>query len=146
QHRIDAVVREMPIDYLARSEQYEIHKALGQDAKAKALWAELLRLLSREPDSVLELTFDYAGAGRRVEAKHILEEAIRQMTAGQAKSVNPLLHYTLGYFYEIDGDRTRARAEYQLGSKGNTAFVFPHRVEEIAVLRTALAASPSDGP
>ena len=35
QQRIDAVVREMPIDYLARSEQYEIHKALGQDAKAK---------------------------------------------------------------------------------------------------------------
>jgi predicted Zn-dependent protease len=97
QHRIDAVVREMPIDYLARSEQYEIQKALGQDAKAKASWAELWRLLSREPDSVLELTFDYAGAGRRVEAKHILEEAIRQIVADQTKRESPMLHYTLGY-------------------------------------------------
>jgi len=145
QQRIDAVVREMPIDYLARSEQYEIYKALGQDAKAKASWAELWRLLSREPDSVLELTFDYAGAGRRVEAKHILEEAIRQIVAGQTKRESPMLHYTLGYFYEMDGDRTRARVEYQLGSKGDTAFVFPHRVEEIAVLRAALAANPADG-
>jgi len=141
--RIDAVVREMPIDYLARSEQYEINKAGHHDDQAKEAGAELWRLLSREPDSVLELTFDYLRAGRVVEARHILEEATTSLPP--VKRANPMLHYTLGYVYELDGDRTRALAEYREGSKGDSSFVFPHRVEEIAVLRKAFAASPSDG-
>jgi tetratricopeptide (TPR) repeat protein len=56
-----------------------------------------------------------------------------------------MLHYTLGYLYEQDGDRVRSHSEYLLGAKGDSAFVFPHRVEEIAVLRTALVANPNDG-
>ena len=149
QQRIDAVVNEMPIDYLARHEQYEINKALGRDRQTKASWTELWRLLSREPDSVLEVAFDYAAAGRRGESRQILEEAIRRVhdstTAAEARRDNPMLHYTLGYFYEMDGERSRAITEYQLGAKGDPAFVFPHRVEEIAVLRKGLAANPSDG-
>ena len=149
QERIDAVVREMPIDYLARHEQYEINKALGHEGQAKASWAELWRLLTREPDSVLEVAFDYATVGRHGEARRILEEAIRRApeptTAGEVKRDNPMLHYTLGYLYEQDGDRARSRSEYLVGAKGDPAFVFPHRVEEIAVLRKALAANPNDG-
>src|SRR4029453_5851576 len=146
---IDAVVREVPIDYLARSEQYEIYKALGREVDANAAQSELWRLLSREPDSVLELALDYAAAGRRSESRTVLEQAIRRSesaAAPNAKNSNPMLHYTLGYFYELDGDRSRAISEYQLGAKGDTAFVFPHRVEEIAVLRKALTAKPNDGP
>ena len=149
QERIDAVVREMPIDYLARHEQYEINKALGHEGQAKASWAELWRLLTREPDSVLEVAFDYAAVGRHGEARRILEEAIRRApeptTAGEVKRDNPMLHYTLGYLYEQDGDRARSRSEYLVGAKGDPAFVFPHRVEEIAVLRKALAANSNDG-
>jgi len=149
QQRIDAVVRDMPIDYLALSEQYEINKALGHDVQAKASWIELWRLLTREPDSVLEVAFDYTAAGRRGESRRILEEAIRRAqedtTASEMKRVNPMLHYTLGYLYDQDGDRARANAEYLRGAKGDPAFVFPHRVEEIAVLRKALTANPNDG-
>ena len=149
QQRIDAVVREMPIDYLARHEQYEIYKALGQEDKANNAWAELWRLLSREPDSVLEVAFDYAAVGRRGEARRILEGAIRHeqdptRTADPTRDY-PMLHYTLGYLYELDGDRARANSEYMKGAKGDPAFVFPHRVEEIVVLRRALAANPNDG-
>jgi tetratricopeptide (TPR) repeat protein len=148
-HRIDAVVEEMPIDYFARHEQYEIHRALGHEGQAKASWAELWRLLTREPDSVLEVAFDYAAVGRRGEARRILEEAIHQAqeptTGGKAKRDNPMLHYTLGYLYEQDGDRARGRSEYLIGAKGDPAFVFPHRLEEISVLRKALAANPNDG-
>src|SRR5256885_11390833 len=115
QQRIDAVVREMPIDYLARHEQYAINKALGHEGQAKASWNELWRLLTREPDSVLEVAFDYTAVGRRGEARRILEEAIRraheQTTAGEIKRDNPMLHYTLGYLFEQDGDRARSRSE-----------------------------------
>src|SRR6185503_4624263 len=120
QQRIDAVVREMPIDYLARHEQYEIYKALGQDTKANNAWGELWRLLRREPDSVLEVTFDYAAVGRRGEARRILEAAIRHeqeptRTADTTRDY-PMLHYTLGYLLELDGDRTLATAEYMKGA------------------------------
>lgn len=146
QQRIDAVVRKMPIDYLALNERYEINKALGHEAQAKASWTELWRLLSREPDSVLEVAFDYAAVGRRGESRRILEEALRRsQEAGEAKRVNPMFHYTLGYFYEQDGDRARSGSAYLMGAKGDPAFVFPHRVEEITVLRRALAANANDG-
>jgi tetratricopeptide (TPR) repeat protein len=148
--RINAVVQELPIDYLALHEQYEIDKALNHDAKAKGAWGELWRLLSREPDSVLEVAFDYTSAGRCTEAREILEEAVRRATderATQAEAgrVHPMLHYTLGYLYERDGDAARAREQYALGAKNDPAYVFPHRVEEIEVLRAARAANPDDG-
>jgi tetratricopeptide (TPR) repeat protein len=144
QQRIDAAAYEAPLDYFALSEQYEIQRARGNDAKAKGAQGELWRLLSREPDSVLELAFDYLAAGRLGEGRAVLEEGIRRAST-QGKQPYAMLHYALGYFYEKDGDTARARELYALGAKGETAFVFPHRVEEIAVLRAASAANPSDG-
>jgi tetratricopeptide (TPR) repeat protein len=105
--------------------------------------------LTREPDSILEVAFDYAAAGRRGESRRILEEAIRRAqtlpATGATKRDFAMLHYTLGFLYDQDGDRERARSQYSMGAKGDPAFVFPHRVEEIAVLRSALAANPKDG-
>ncbi|HEX6626198.1 MAG TPA: tetratricopeptide repeat protein [Pyrinomonadaceae bacterium] len=144
QQRIDAVVWEAPLDYLALAEQSEIHRARGNDAKADGARGQLWRLLSREPDSVLELAFDYLAAGRLGEGRGVLEEGIRRAGAQGARAF-PMLHYALGYFHEKAGDTARAREQYALGSQGDTAFVFPHRVEELAVLRAAAAANPSDG-
>jgi tetratricopeptide (TPR) repeat protein len=144
QARIDAVVWEAPLDYFALSEQHEIHRARGNDAKARGAQGELWRLLAREPDSVLELAFDYLAAGRLTEGRAVLEEGIRRAGA-QGGKVFPMLHYTLGYFHERGGDHARAREQYALGAKGETGFVFPHRVEELEVLRAAVASNPSDG-
>jgi tetratricopeptide (TPR) repeat protein len=139
QARIDAVVSELPIDYFALHEHYEVNRALGQ--KDQTTVDELWRLLSREPDSVLELAFDYLAAGRSQEARGILEEAIKR----DSTHVYPMIHYTLGYLYDLQGDQARAREQYSLGSKGAPGFVFPHRVEEIDVLRAAVKANSQDG-
>jgi tetratricopeptide (TPR) repeat protein len=56
-----------------------------------------------------------------------------------------MLYYTLGYLYEKSGEHDRARTQFALGLKGDPAFVFPHRLEEIDVLRTAVAANANDG-
>ncbi len=149
QARIDAVAQELPIDYLALHEQYETSKAARHDVKATTAWKQLWHLLSREPDAVLEVAFDYAGVGRRSEARQILEEAIKRAQEGtssaETERVYPMLYYTLGYLYERDGDRERARTQYTIGAKGDPALVFPHRVEEIDVLRAAVASNPNDG-
>jgi tetratricopeptide (TPR) repeat protein len=147
--RIDQVATELPIDYFALNEQYRVNKTLGNEAKAKAAWDQLQHLLSREPDSVLELTFDYFAVGQYAEAIEVLENAIKSGPSGNLAidktRVHPILYYTLGYLYEKNGDRARALTQYLLAMKGDPTFVFPHRVEEIDVLGAAFKANGNDG-
>ena len=79
----------------------------------------------------------------------MLENAIKARPSGNLAvdktRIHPMFYYTLGYLYDKTGDRERARAQYALGMKGDPAFVFPHRVEEIDVLRAALNANREDG-
>lgn len=112
QRRIDSVVREMPIDYLALHERYQILNARGKRDEAELARRELTRLLSRDPDSALELVFDYAAVGR-----------------DEAKSFLP----------------AQARALYEGDAKIDPAYLFPHRLEEIALLQSVLKANPNNG-
>ena len=139
QMHIDTVVEQLPIDYLALSEQYLIDKARGRDADAARAHHELWGLLGREPDSVLELAFDYWDVGRMSEAINVLEQGV------EFGARYPMLHYTLGYFCGMRKNDSRAASEYALGAKDDPAYVFPHRVEEIAVLRAAVEKNPRDG-
>jgi tetratricopeptide (TPR) repeat protein len=147
--RIDPVVLELPIDYLALHEQYEINKATGDESKAKIAANQLRHLLSREPDAVLELAFDYLAIGQRQVAIQMIEDAINNGASGSLAvdkvRIHPMLYYTLGYLYDKTGDHERARGQYALAMKGDPAFVFPHRVEEIDVLHAAFDANKKDG-
>ena len=146
---INEVADELPIDYFAINEQALINKATGNTDKEKAAADQLRHLLSREPDAVLELAFNYTAIGQQREAIAILEDAITRGPSGildvDKSRVHPMLYYTLGYLYEKSGERDRARAQFALAMKGDPAFVFPHRVEEIDVLRTAITANTNDG-
>jgi len=147
--RIIDVANEMPIDYFAINEQILINRAAGNTDKEKAATDQLRHLLSREPDAVLELAFDYTAIGQQREAIAILEDAIKRGPSGILASdknrIHPMLYYTLGYLYQKSSERDRARTQFTLAMKGDPAFVFPHRVEEIDVLRTAVAANANDG-
>src|SRR4030095_10820038 len=83
----------------------------------------------------------YLAAGRRSEARRILEEAIKR---GQDQRVYPMFYYTLGYLYQQDGDLEPARGQYALGAKGGPAFVLPHRVEEIKSVTATRETTPND--
>jgi tetratricopeptide (TPR) repeat protein len=139
QKHIDAVVQDLPIDYLALSEQYLIDKARGRDAEAARAHQELWRVLGREPDSILELAFDYWDASRVGQAIDILQQAVDN------GSKYPMLHYALGYFCGMRKNDPRASTEYAVAAREDPAYVFPHRVEEIAVLRAAVEKNPQDG-
>ncbi|HEV8430271.1 MAG TPA: DUF5107 domain-containing protein [Pyrinomonadaceae bacterium] len=147
--RINQIAGELPIDYFALREQYLINKAAGDSANEKLASNQLRHLLSREPDAVLELAFDYVAIGRNQEAIDVLEDAIKAGPSGilavDKNRVHPMLYYTLGYLFEKGGQRERARTQFALGAKGDPAFVFPHRLEEIDVLQAAVAANANDG-
>ncbi len=142
--RIEEVARELPLDYFAFGEQYAVAKASGNNEAASRTERELWRLLSREPDSILEMVFDYAAVGRTGECLSLLQTAVQRAVAARSP-VYPMIHYALGYFLERSGDRKGGLEQYALGSRGNPACVFPHRREEIDILRHAVAANPSDG-
>lgn len=147
--RISEAANELPLDYFAIHEQALISRAAGDTEKEKAAMDQLRHLLAREPDAVLELAFDYTAIGQQREAIAILEDAIKRGPSGilavDKTRVHPMLYYTLGYLYQKSGERDRARTQFALAMKGDPAFVFPHRVEEIDVLRTAVAANANDG-
>lgn len=111
--------QELPLDCLV------LHEAtlLGEKDAEKELW----RLLDRDPDAVLGLSYEYA-ALKRVEARMVLEKAIAR--AGQ--NGNAMWYYALGQFAE--------------GARASSAYVFPHRGAEIETLRRALAALPPNSP
>ena len=134
QARIDEVVREAPLDYFALHEQYNILKERKQDAQAERVWAELWRLLSREQDSLLELIFDYAAIGVS-EAQKLAEKGFHEIVNRQKKTPYPMLVYLFNF------------SSYQpmTVAKVDPAYVFPHRVEEIAILLEELKANPTDG-
>ena len=83
--------------------------------------------LPREPDSALELMWDYQAAGQTADAVAVGVRGLRQWPD------DALLHYTLGYLRGGDS------AEYALGAKAQAALMFPHRREEIAVFQDAHA-------
>ncbi len=135
QARIDEVVREMPIDYFALHERYNILKERKQEAEAERGWTELWRLLSRESDALLELVFDYAALGRS-EAQALAESGFDEIANRQKQQPHPILLYLLS----PSSDQMAAAA-----AKADPAYVFPHRLEEITVLQAALKAKPDDG-
>jgi tetratricopeptide (TPR) repeat protein len=129
QARIDEVVRKMPIDYLALNEQAKIFETRGKREDAARVFKELSRLLHREPDSVLELAFDYLAVGRRPEARAVLE--------GSGLS-SPGVCYLAAYIH-VPGAKPSDCAH------ASPAYYFPHRNEEIGMLKAALIAHPEDG-
>jgi len=143
QARIDEVVREMPIDYLALHERYKIYDARGKKEEATRVDQELRRLLWREPDAALELAFDYLAVAQIQEARHALQ--IRPTTVRvdylSADALHPTLCYMLVPLLGPDVPLSR----YQDCVKGDVNYVFPHRLEEIAVLQAVLKTNPQDG-
>jgi tetratricopeptide (TPR) repeat protein len=149
QARIDEIVREAPLDYFALHEQYKILEERKQDAQAKRVWTELWRLLSREPDSLLELVFDYAAIGR-AEALAVFMEFYKTVYRQKKPPTHPMLMYLLSSFlYQVDFphrvDEIAILPIVSAAAKLDPAYVFPHRVEEIAILQAALKANPTDG-
>jgi tetratricopeptide (TPR) repeat protein len=118
-------------------EQYKIEK---DSATSEILLADLKTRMSGALQNYLELALAYANAGLYEEATAILE-----IYLGQQNAVSPLVYYYLGSFAGQKGDRTAALAFYRKAASADPALCFPNKIEEITILRSAIAANPSDG-
>ena len=55
-----------------------------------------------------------------------------------------MIFYTLGWLHEKNGNRTAALNCFKRAAAESPDYCFPSRLEEIAVLETAMRANPND--
>ena len=98
------------------------------------------RSLSACPaETCLDISFDLIDAG-------FYSETIKLLT-GLKKHIKSyaMVHYTLAYCYEIEGNVEKAQKERMLASKNKIVEFFPIRAGEQTVLEAALSKNENDG-
>jgi tetratricopeptide (TPR) repeat protein len=111
-------------------------------------WARHLnqkRLLCDLPTQ-LDIVHDCARSGFLAEAIDILQGTTPtpKDLPDQSLGVMPLVYYTLGWLHEKNADKKAALHNFEQASLLAPDHCFPARLEEIAVLESALCANPAD--
>lgn len=119
-------------------EKVSIYKLLGDAENEERYLKELLGLARGYEQNFIEYSIDYAEAGLFEEAIALLAYAIK------GNETNPLVYYYLGYFnYKLD-KAEQAIANFKTAAAADSYLCFPNRLQEINVLKTAIALNPED--
>ena len=95
----------------------------------------------------LDLAHDCARAGLYAEAITLLKRAVAAPPGDlpdQSWGASPLVYYTLGWLHEEVGDHKSAQASCKRAAAEPPDYCFPARLEEIAILHSAIHANPRD--
>ena len=144
----------------ARNLKVMVLRRLGKSADAAILLAATLQLdpldwwarhLSGEKpgcdlQTQLDLAHDYARAGFYAEAADLLSHAATTARdlPDQSLGAWPLVHYTLGWLQQKLGNPKAAMPQFRQAAKLPPDYCFPARLEEIAILESAIRANPAD--
>ena len=121
------VLAEDPLDSTAI-----VEKALQGDPSQ-------LDLLRDDAQEYLEAASAYAEMNLWDDAAAAL-----RLCEGKAAGKHPFVLFHLGYLADRKGDRDAAKDYYQRGLRIAPDYVFPSRVEDLAVLETGLRYAPDD--
>ncbi|MGI5899696.1 MAG: DUF5107 domain-containing protein [Christensenellales bacterium] len=126
--RLENLLQRDPLNHLARCAALIVD---NQPMEA------LLPLMRSDPSQTcLDIAFDLMAAGFFAEAAQLLEAISSPTTA--------LVHYTLATLYDRLGDPEAKAIQMEEGRIKTECGAFPHRLEEIAVLRRCLDLRPDD--
>jgi len=135
-------LRVLVLRHLNRDEEADaqLHDTLALDPLD--WWARDLagQLLTCDTQVRLDLALDYWRAGFLKAAVAVLDQATPEPHSGTA----PLVQYYLGWLHAQRGDAVVAQKHYLAAVKTPPDYCFPCRLEEIAILQSAIAANPSD--
>ncbi len=94
----------------------------------------------------LDVAHDYARAGFFNEAIDLLKSAVAatQDLPGQSLGALPLVHYTLGWLHMKPSKEKTALNYFERAAALESDYCFPSRLEEIAILETAIHFNPRD--
>ncbi|MCW3113267.1 MAG: hypothetical protein JWR18_1663, partial [Segetibacter sp.] len=128
-----------PFNYGCRFEQYLL---LLQDNNADegALALDELKHLMRDyVHNYIEYALDYSAAG-------LYEEAIKflKIYIMDKEEVYPMAYYYLGFFSAKLLQQGEALLYFKKAASMKPDYCFPHRIEDVAVLETAMKVNPED--
>jgi tetratricopeptide (TPR) repeat protein len=120
-------------------------------------WARYLsdQKLLCDQQTVLDLAHDYARAGLYTDAIGLLAARISACSNGvrddgnvalpdQSWGTMPLVHYTFAWLHEKIAGTKSALKHYKVAAALSPDYCFPSRLEEIAILESAMLANPRD--
>jgi tetratricopeptide (TPR) repeat protein len=119
-------------------EQYLLSKDAAAQLPEQKL-SDLKKLLRGHVHTYIEYAFDYAHAGLYDEAKALLSLCI-----GEDGNAYPMVYYYLGFFSLRNNERMDANFYFHKGADANSDYCFPNRIEDVAVLQTAMDANTAD--
>jgi tetratricopeptide (TPR) repeat protein len=144
----------------ARDLKALVLRMLGDYDTAASLLQETLRLdrldwWARHLDSEkvgcdlqtqLDIAHDYARAGFLAEAVDLLKHAAAtpRDLPDQSWGALPLVYYTLGWLETRRGNHRAALGHFRRAARQTPDYCFPSRLEEIAILKTAIKANRAD--
>ena len=129
---------------------YEANPLLHSNLQLDPLdwWARDLNggMLACDLQARLDLAHDYARAGFFAEAISLLKRStdVPLDLPDQSLGAMPLVQYTLGWLHQKQGESKSARKQFKRASALAPDYCFPARLEEIAILESAMRANPSD--
>ena len=100
---------------------------------------ELVALMRGAVHPVIEYSLDYAAAGMYKEAIEFL-----QTTLTDGDKMYPMVYYATGYFYRQMKDGKSALDYYKKAAAMPPEKCFPNRIEELLILKDAMAKNPND--
>lgn len=96
---------------------------------------EIFKSMNSDPSqTILDVIFDYTGAGLFVNATKLLANFIKFM---DGKIISPMIHYTYGWTLRQTGDNAAANHAWQTAQNMNPDYCFPSRLEEMSILQCA---------
>ncbi|HKI68337.1 MAG TPA: DUF5107 domain-containing protein [Verrucomicrobiae bacterium] len=144
----------------ARNLKVIVLRRLGRNDNADLLLQDTLKLdrldwwarqlngekLVCDLQTQLDVAHDYARAGLFVEAINILKcaTAVSRDLPDQSWGALPLIFYTLGWLEEQRGNKKMARKYFRRAASLPPDYCFPARLEEMAILKSAMRANPRD--
>lgn len=158
---VEAALRVNGENTRARNLKALILRKLGRSADANALARETLAMdpldwwaraiigdrSGCDLQTQLDVAHDYARAGFLPEAIAVLDPGTlpaRDLPDRNWGAV-PLVHYTLGWLWERIGELDKAAQCRARGASATPDYCFPARLEEMAILQSALTANSQDG-
>ncbi|MFP5436362.1 MAG: DUF5107 domain-containing protein [Bacteroidia bacterium] len=111
------------------------HYLISGDAE---ILKQLSQLMRNNIHTYMEYALDYANAG-------FYDDAVALLNIGlETGSQYPLALYYLGYFYQKQGDNSKAIESFALAAKANPDYCFPNQPEAVTVLEAATRVNPND--
>lgn len=125
-----------PLDFRLQYESYLLAKEAGQHAQAETLLLNLKKEMRDFDENYLELAVGYLNDGLLQEAEEVLL---------RFNGENPMFHYYLGFIYTKLDNKESALSSFKKAQKQSVDCIFPHRLETVEALKTALTLNPTDG-